>query len=101
MVEARFWSTGSTLNCVSLTFGCCAGNIDASKRIIAAEIGPFMGRLLFVEKFQHEVGGFFALHPGQLAYDVLPGRGVLLAARQSHQIMGVARNKQCIDYSFF
>ena len=61
----------------------------------------FHGRLLFVEKFQHVVGGFLAVHHRQLVDNVLPGGEILFASRQGHKVVGIAGNKQRIGYGFF
>jgi hypothetical protein len=64
-----------------------------------AMIVRFMVALLFVEKLQHVVSGFFVLHYGKLANDISLRRGILFVAREGHEIVRVAGNKQGIEHS--
>src|SRR5580692_9091026 len=97
-VGARVWPIGSTLNCASLTLGCCASMATAIARKRNAMMVRFMVGLLFVEKLQHVVSRFFAVHDGKLAHDVLFRGGVFLVAGQGYKVVGVAADKQGVGY---
>ena len=57
----------------------------------------FHCRLLFVEQFHHVVGGFLAVHQGELTHYLSFRNGVLLAAGQGHKIVRIVGYEQSIE----